>query len=130
SMGFNFFLSGVIPVSKILVDQGLNSLMVAFEFLRLIVGTMRTTDFGAFIPIKTQPAKAVQNGLQRLLDIPLLIGVIDAQNELAAMLLGKEPIEEGRSDAANMQKTSRTRGKTCANHITFLSKMEFPSAKR
>ena len=50
---------------------------------------MWPSDLCAFIPVETQPAEAIQDGPQRLGLIASLIGVVDAQDELAAVAAGK-----------------------------------------
>ena len=77
---------------------------------------MRPADFGPFVPIDSQPAKAVQDGGQCRLDVPLGVGVVDAQQKLSAMPPGEQPIEQGRADAADVQISGRTGSKTSANH--------------
>ena len=52
-------------------------------------------------------------------DIPLLIRVVDAQDELAAVLAGKQPIEQGGPHAADVQVTGRAGSKPCTNHRVF-----------
>jgi hypothetical protein len=39
--------------------------------------------------VEPQPAEAIQDGPQRLGDIALLVGVVDAQDELATVAAGK-----------------------------------------
>ena len=77
---------------------------------------MRPAHVGAFVPIKAEPAEAVQDRLQRLGDVALLIGVVDAQDKLAAVLAGEEPVEKGCADAANVEIAGRAGGETGADH--------------
>jgi len=69
---------------------------------------MGATDFGAFIPIEAQPAKAVEDRLERGFDIALLVGVVDTKNKLAPLPSCKEPIEQRGANAADVQKTGGT----------------------
>ena len=57
----------------------------------------------------------VENRLQRLLHVPLLVGVVDPQNELPAVLPGKEPIEQRSAYAANVQISGRAGSEAGAN---------------
>ncbi len=81
---------------------------------------MRPADFGPFVPVDAQPAEAVQDRRERRLDVPLLIGVVDPQQELPAVLPGEQPVEQRRAHAADVQVAGRTGGETGANgHETF-----------
>ena len=46
---------------------------------------------------------------------PLLIGVVNAENELSAMFFGKEVAEQGGTDSADVQIAGGTRSKTGAD---------------
>src|SRR5262249_40206430 len=94
--------------------------------LRLVVGSVRAADLGPFIPVDTQPAEAGKDRGQRLGLVPHLVGIIDAQNELPAMVPGEQPIEQGGSDAADVQVAGGTGSKACANH-RFPSATSWPS---
>jgi hypothetical protein len=50
---------------------------------------VRPIDLRAFVPINSQPPKTLEYGIQRRLNIPLLIRIIDPKNELATVLFGK-----------------------------------------
>src|SRR5262245_38863640 len=73
---------------------------------------MRPPNLGALIPLHSHPSKSVQDGLQCLLAMTLLIGIIDAQQELTAVAPSKQPIENRRAHTANMQVTGRARSKS------------------
>src|SRR4029453_2113293 len=49
------------------------------------------------------------------------IGIFDAEHERAAVAAGGQPVEERRSGGADMEITSRGRGKPNANHPTILA---------
>ena len=51
--------------------------------------------------------QAVEDRLQRLFDVPLLIGVVDPQDELPAVLPGEEPIEQRGAYPADVQVSGR-----------------------
>jgi len=48
-----------------------------------------SADLGALIPIDAEPFEAVEDRLKRLGDVALGVGVVDAQDELAAVLAGE-----------------------------------------
>ena len=89
---------------------------MTWQPLRLIVGGVGPADFGAFIPIDAQPAKAVQDRRQGRFDVALLVGIVDPQLKLPAVPPGEEPIEERRADAADMQIARRAGSEASANH--------------
>ena len=69
----------------------------------------------ALRPSRFPASEALQNGRQRPLDVALRVGVVDPQQELAAMPPGEQPIDQGRADAADVQITGRTGSKTGAD---------------
>ncbi len=46
--------------------------------LGLEIGAMQAADFRAFIPLETQPTKAIENDLHGFLSISCFVGVLDA----------------------------------------------------
>jgi hypothetical protein len=58
----------------------------------------------AFVPIETEPVQAVEDDLVRLGGVAFLIGVLNAEDELAAVFAGKKPVEESGAGATDMKK--------------------------
>ena len=58
------------------------------------------TNPGAFIPLEVQPFQSVHNRLGGAGHQPVLVGVFNPQHELAAVMPGKEPVEQGGADIA------------------------------
>ena len=85
--------------------------------LGLVVRGIRPPDFRAFIPIDSQPSQPVQDGPQGLVNIPLLIGIVDAKDELSAVMARKEPAEQCRPHASNVEIARRTGSKSRTYHI-------------
>lgn len=86
------------------VDQLLRVFLVDVAALALAVGTVRTTDVRAFAPVDAQPAQCVEDLLFGLAGRAQLIGVFNAQDELAAVLFGKAVVEQrdvGRADVGS-----------------------------
>src|SRR5262249_25559040 len=107
--------------------------LVALQLLRLVVRPVRAADLGALVPVEAEPLEAVEDRLERLGDIPLLVGVVDAQDELAAVLAGEEPVEQRRADAADVKVARGAGGKTSADrHVesSRASSVTDASAKR
>ena len=96
-------------------QQFLHGRLIAVQPLRLIIRSERPADSRAFVPVDPQPVQAVEDRLQRLFDVPLLIGVVDPQDELPAVLPGEKPIEQRGADAANVQIAGGTGSESGAN---------------
>jgi len=119
-LGLQFLGASVIPVSAPVGEQRLHRLPMPIHPLRLKIGSAWPADVRTFVPVDTQPAKALQDRLQRLFDVPLLIRIIDAQDELSAMLPGVQPVEQGGAYPADVQITCRAGCKTSADHVIRL----------
>ena len=64
---------------------------------------------GPFVPIKPHPFHAFDNGLDGFVRRSTLIRVFNAEDEDAFLLAGKEPIEQRRADASDVEKSSGAR---------------------
>ncbi len=72
----------------------------------------------AFVPGQPQPAKAVEDHIDRFLHIARGVGVLDPQDEGAAGVPGVEPIEQRGARAADVKKAGGAGGETNAGfHI-------------
>src|SRR5439155_13393614 len=68
---------------------------------------------------------------QRLGHIPLGVGIVDPQQKLAAMLPSKQPVEQRRTEAANVQVTGWTRSETSSDsHKAEFSSQESGTSGR
>ena len=76
----------VVAVRVTTRDEPRNCGLVRRLPLRLEVRRVRTTDLGPLMPVDPEPAKAVENRLERLGHVALLVGIVDAQQELPAPL--------------------------------------------
>ena len=90
-----------IPVSQTLRQNRLRYLLVQSQPLRLPV---------LLIPIQPQPRKALKYRIQRLLCIPLNIGVVNPKDHRPAMTTGIQPVKDERTGTADM-KIARRRGR-------------------
>src|SRR5436190_24176940 len=73
--------------------------------LRLAVRPPRSADVRAFVPVEAEPAQIPQNARFRLDGRALGVGVLDAEDECAAAPAREQPVEEGRTHAADVQMT-------------------------
>ena len=76
---------------------------------------MGTANFRPFIPVDPHPAKPVEDFLDGVVDMPFLVGVVDSQEKLAAVMPGQQPVEECCPDSADVQETGRTGSKSGTN---------------
>src|SRR5207244_4115269 len=68
-----------------------------------------------FIPVEAEPAQSFINRRGGFFGIARSIGVLDAQNEFAVVMSREEPIEKGRTGAADVEIASGRGGKTDAD---------------
>src|SRR5262245_8885555 len=88
-----FFLCRPAGIGMAKSHQFVSSFLVAFHSLRLAIRTKRPADFRPFVPEDAEPAKPVEDRLQRFRAIALDVRVIDAQHELAAEPTCQQPVE-------------------------------------
>src|SRR5258708_6000458 len=103
-------LGCVVPIGMALVNQFLHDGLISLQLLRLVVPAEWPADLGSFVPVQAEPAEAVQDRGQRLGHVTLKVSVVDAQDELAAVLTSEQPVKQGRADTANVEVTGWTRG--------------------
>ncbi len=98
-----------------LVEQVLRVRPVHVLALGLAVGAVRATDIRAFRPGQAGPFQRFQNLLFIFARGARGIGIFDAQNELAAVFLGEEIVEERDIGRADMRLAGGGRGNTDAD---------------
>ena len=106
AVGLDQFGRVEVPERPAGVEQVLHGLGIELPALRLEVRSVWSADFGPFVPVKSQPPEGVQDGRQCGVDIPLLVGVVDAEDELAAVVPRPEPVEQGGAHAADVHVAS------------------------
>ncbi len=67
---------------------------------------------GLAVPVEAEPGQPVEDGVDRGLGRALAVGVLDAQQHLAAAAARIEPVEQRRARAADMQEAGGRGGKT------------------
>ncbi len=112
----DLFRRGIVVIGGPAIEELLDRRLVTRKPLRLVVGPVRAADLGPFVPIDPQPLQAVEDRRQGFLDVPLLVGIVDPQDELAAVPPGKEPAEQSRADPTNMEVARRAGSKPRADH--------------
>ena len=101
--GFDLFVGGVGLVDMAAGLELLDDLGVDLTALRLAVGSVVSADLDAFVPVKAQPFEGLDDLAEALLGVTCRVGVFDAEDELAAGVLGVGPVEQGRADHADVR---------------------------
>src|SRR5581483_1746611 len=107
-----FFWSLVGAVRPAVVHQPLRPLLVNVQPLALDVRSVGAADVRPFVPLQAQPVQPIQNTAERFLAGALLIGILDAQDELTTVTVGKQPVEQCGARAADVHIPRRTGRKT------------------
>jgi hypothetical protein len=82
------------PVRRARRQQRLDVMLVDLGALALPVRPARPADVRALVPLQPHPVQRAQDGRLGLGRRPRAVGVLDAQDELAAVLLGERVVEE------------------------------------
>ena len=108
--GIDLFFAAVAMVGLALLQPLINDLAVTIESLGLKERPL--------IMIQPQPGHAIKNGVHVFLGGALPVRVLDAQDELPAVMPGVQPAKECGTDAADVQDAGWAGGETGAdNHI-------------
>src|SRR5690606_37339626 len=105
----------VAEVGPARLQELLGVLPVDLQPLRLPVRPIGAAHLGPLVPVEAQPAQAVENGCEGLLGGALGVGVLNAEDEGAAVVAGKEPVEERRASPTHVQVAGGTGRKTGPN---------------
>ena len=67
-------------------------------------------EYRCVVPIETQPVEPGKDRVDRFRGRARLVGILDAQQRLAAMVAGEQPVEHRGARAADMQESGGRRG--------------------
>src|SRR5216117_2906000 len=81
----------------------------------LVALDARALEYELFVPVEAQPGEAVEDHLRMLVGRASLVGVLDSQQELTALVAGVQPVEERGAGASDVEITRRGRGEAYAN---------------
>ena len=129
STGFSGFTAGVqlfLGAEAVVGVAGLDQLLGIGEIqvftLGLDIWADRAADIRALVPLEPALAQRVINDVRRAFHIALLVGVLDAQDELAAVLFRQQVSVQRRANAAQVHKAGGRGGKSCSHfHLVFPS---------
>jgi hypothetical protein len=79
---------------------------------------VRALEDDLFVPVEPEPAQPLEDGARGLVGGAGLVGVLDAEQELAAELAGEEPVEERGAGAADVEVAGGRGGETEARADT------------
>src|SRR5215472_18285443 len=82
-------------------------MLVKFCAFALQVRAKLATNMRPFVPIQAEPFQTFVNGGHCFLGIALRVSVFNAQHEFASVTPRKQPVEQCRARAANVEITSR-----------------------
>ena len=91
-------------------DEFLGRRVVLFQPLGLEIRAVVSALFRSFVPIDPQPAQCAEDGFNGAGDVAALVGVLDTDDETAAVVTGKQPVEQGGADIANVGEAGGRRG--------------------
>ena len=88
------FLGAVAAIGAPGLHQAPGLTAVDVESLGLVVGAVRASRLGPFVPVQSQPAEGVQQLFCGAIHLAGLVGVLYSDNERAAVPPGKQPVED------------------------------------
>ncbi len=100
-------LRAVAVVGKAVFYQPVGIVPVEVQPLRLVIGAIVAAYLWALIPIQAQPAQAGHQVGHGLGVVAGAVGVLDAHDELAAMVAGKEPVKQRRPRRTDVKVAGR-----------------------
>jgi hypothetical protein len=109
AQGIEFLRAHIAGVDMARQLQLLQHLAVAWHALHLVDRS--------FVVVQSHPGHAVENDLHGFLRRTLDVGVFNAQNEGAAVVLGESPWIERGADISKMDEARWTRGEAGANGV-------------
>src|SRR5437764_11014573 len=95
--------------------KSLQITFVNFSALALKVRTQISADVRTFIPIDSEPFQTLINRGRSFLGVAFDVSVLDSQHKFSAVMAHKEPVEQSRARAADVEITSRGRSKANTN---------------
>ena len=121
------FISAIAIVCLALSQQLVGIFFVNIQTLHLMVGAIGAAHINALIPVHAQPLQSSLDVFLGFRGGTLSIGIFNTQNQLAAGFASQQPVEQGATSAANMERAGRARCKsysyffiiTTTTHLLF-----------
>src|SRR5690606_1344167 len=100
--GVELLLGAVAAVGVPGDQQPGRDVPVEVHALGLAVRGVGAADLGALVPVEAQPAHRVEQLGVGLLGVAGRVGVLDAEDQGALVVLGERPVEQGGADQAHV----------------------------
>ena len=81
----------------------------------LVAGESSALEDGVLVPVEAEPFEAIEDDLRVFISGTGFVGVFDAEQKLAALAPGEEPVEERCAGAPDVEVAGRGRGEPYAN---------------
>ena len=107
AVGVELLLGAEAGIGLALVPKLLGGLLVQVQALGLGIGTIVAAHLGTLVPVQAKPTHGAQDDLRVLVGGTGGIGVVDAQNERAAVCAGESPVIDSGAGAADVQLARR-----------------------
>ena len=107
AVGVELLLGAEAGIGLALIPELLGGLLIQVQALGLGVGAKIAAHLGTLVPVQAQPTHGAQNDLRVLVGGTGGIGVVDAQDERAAVCAGKSPVIDSGAGAADVQLARR-----------------------
>ena len=101
--GVDLLGRAVAVVGELRVGQLREHVAVEVAALGLAVRRMRAALAGPLVPVEAEPVHRAEHRVVRLLGAALLVGVLDAEDERAAVVAREGPVVEGRAGEADVR---------------------------
>ena len=105
--GVELLLGAEAGIGLALVPKLLGGLLVQVQALSLGVGAKIAAHLGTLVPVQAQPTHGAQDNLRVLVGRAGGVGVVDAQDERAAVCTGESPVIDSGAGAADVQLARR-----------------------
>ena len=110
--GFEVFGGAEAAVGGAVVEEDVGVFAIDFGAFGLSVGAVGAAYVGAFVPGETEPVEGVEDHLLGGGDEAGAVGVLDAEDELAAALAGVDVVDEADVGGAYVRVAGGRRGDT------------------
>jgi hypothetical protein len=96
-------------------DQTIGVLLINRLAFTLKIRAIGATDQWAFVPIQSEPAESIIDGIDGVVILPGSIGVLDAEDKFSVVMAGKKPVEKGGASSTDMEVTGGRGSEANAN---------------
>ena len=107
AIGLELLLGAEARIGLALIPKLLGGLFVQVQALGLCIGAKVAAHLGTLVPVQAQPTHGAQDDLRVLVGGAGGVGVVDAQDERAAVCAGESPVIDSGAGAADVQLARR-----------------------